>query len=150
MPKKSKSYSIRPLKGSDFFRISKFLQTANISRIEKIVATKDFAGAVSGASGGAINLSEIARLLVNGITSSLDTICDVEDALPQLLSDLSDLTKDEVMDLPLEDFIDMTIEVFKQPAFVSFYKRIRQLLPKMKVKAVPVPAQEPLALPLQK
>lgn len=149
MPKKSKSYNIRPLKGSDFFRVSKFLQTADIGRIQKIVSTSDFSSAISVFGGkNTINVSEIAKLLLGGITAALDTICDVEEALPQLLSEVSDLSKEEVQDLPLDDFLGMAEELFKQPAFLSFFKRIQQLFSKVKVKAVPVEAQ--MTLPLQK
>jgi hypothetical protein len=72
----------------------------------------------------------------------------VEDALPQLLSDVSDLTKEEVLDLPLDDFMNMAEELFRQPTFLSFFKRIQQSFSKINVKTVPM--QELSALPLQK
>jgi hypothetical protein len=125
------------------------LQTADVGRIQKIINTGDFSSAMSVFGGkNTINISEIAKLLIGGITTALDTICDVEDALPQLLSDVSDLTKEEVLDLPLDDFMNMAEELFRQPTFLSFFKRIQQSFSKINVKTVPM--QELSALPLQK
>lgn len=122
---KEKPYKIRALKATDLFKISGFLKVLGMDKILALINLPDISKALNGLTTGANGLSDISKLLVSAVTLAIDILCsETEAEFYKFLSDMSNLSVEGVKDLPLEDFVDMAIDLVKQPAFLGFLRRI--------------------------
>lgn len=123
-------YSIRKPKAKDLFIVSKIIKgigLKNIADCFKSEELKDFADKLKGENketdftdeqtmkAGAIIMMNIGDLV-------LDKLDDVKDDLIKFMSNLTEMTVNEIEDLSLSDFAEIFLKIIKEPDFADFIK----------------------------
>jgi len=96
-----KAYKLRPLKSKDFFKTLKFLEKIGFEKFQESFT----------------NLSGDVSVGINLIITVISTICANEETIYEFLSEFCDLTKEKIADLPLEDFVELNSDFFRQRVF---------------------------------
>lgn len=123
-----KLYKIRPLVGKDIFKISKFIKKLGIDRLQSMLANNELSKSINNVVNGGENqdIAEVGKLLSAFISIVIDSLCEVEEELGELLESVSNLSKEEISELPIEEYINMVTDLFKQKSFIDFFGRIRR------------------------
>ena len=77
------------------------------------------------------DITEVAKLLSVFVSLVIDSLCDVEEELNELLESVSNLTKEEISELPLEEYIGMIKDLFTQKTFMDFFGHIQKQFAKV-------------------
>ena len=130
-----KKYKIRPLVGKDIFKISKFIKKLGINRLKEIFADTEAIKTINIAMSGGENqeVAEVGKLGVILIDLIIDCLCDIEEELNELLESVSNLSKEEISELSLEEYVNMIKDLFMQKTFMDFFGHMWGQLTKMKV-----------------
>lgn len=128
-----KSYKIRALLGKDIFKISKFIKKLGINRLQEIFGNNEVSKSINSVMNGGENqdITEVAKLLSVFVSLVIDSLCDVEEELNELLESVSNLTKEEISELPLEEYIGMIKDLFTQKTFMDFFGHIQKQFAKV-------------------
>lgn len=118
-----KKYKIRPLVGKDIFKISKFVKKLGVNRLKEIFADTEAIKTINIAMSGGENqeVAEVGKLGVILIDLIIDCLCDIEEELNELLESVSNLGKEEISELPLEEYVNMIKDLFMQKTFMDFF-----------------------------
>lgn len=128
-----KLYKIRALLGKDIFKISKFIKKLGINRLQEVFGNNEVSKSINSVMNGGENqdITEVAKLLSVFVSLVIDSLCDVEEELNELLESVSNLTKEEISELPLEEYIGMIKDLFTQKTFMDFFGHIQKQLAKV-------------------
>lgn len=128
-----KLYKIRPLLGKDIFKISKFIKKLGINRLQEVFGNNEVSKSINSVMNGGENqdITEVAKLLSVFVSLVIDSLCDVEEELNELLESVSNLTKEEISELPLEEYIGMIKDLFTQKTFMDFFGHIQKQFAKV-------------------
>lgn len=128
-----KLYKIRALLGKDIFKISKFIKKLGINRLQEIFGNNEVSKSINSVINGGENqdITEVAKLLSVFVSLVIDSLCDVEEELNELLESVSNLTKEEISELPLEEYIGMIKDLFTQKTFMDFFGHIQKQFAKV-------------------
>lgn len=128
-----KSYKIRALLGKDIFKISKFIKKLGINRLQEVFGNNEVSKSINSVMNGGENqdITEVAKLLSVFVSLVIDSLCDVEEELNELLESVSNLTKEEISELPLEEYIGMIKDLFTQKTFMDFFGHIQKQFTKV-------------------
>lgn len=128
-----KSYKIRALLGKDIFKISKFIKKLGINRLQEVFGNNEVSKSINSVMNGGENqdITEVAKLLSVFVSLVIDSLCDVEEELNELLESVSNLTKEEISELPLEEYIGMIKDLFTQKTFMDFFGHIQKQFAKV-------------------
>lgn len=130
-----KKYKITPLVGKDIFKISKFIEKLEVNRLKEIFsdtgAIKTINIALSDEESQ--NIAEVGKFVVILVSLIIDSFCNVEEELNELLESVSNLSKEEISEPPLEEYVKMIKDLFTQKTFMDFFGRMWEQLAKMKV-----------------
>lgn len=130
-----KKYKIRPLVGKDIFKISKFIKKLGINRLQAIFSDNELSKSINNivSHGENQDISEVGKIVSVFISTVIDSLCDVEEELNELLESVSNLNKEEISELPLEEYVKMIKDLFTQKTFMDFFGHMWGQLAKMKV-----------------
>ncbi len=111
-----KLYKIRPLVGKDIFKISKFIKKLGIDRLQSIFGNSELSKSINNVINGGENqdIAQVGKLLSAFISVVIDSLCEVEEELGELLESVSNLSKEEIRELPLEEYVNMVMDLFRQ------------------------------------
>ena len=128
-----KKYKIRTLMGKDIFKISKFIKKLGVNRLKEIFEDSKALETINIAMSGGENqnIAEVGKLGIMLIDLIIDCLCDVEEELNELLESVSNLSKEEISELPFKDYIGMVKDLFMQKDFMDFFKHIQALFAKV-------------------
>lgn len=128
-----KSYKIRALLGKDIFKISKFIKKLGINRLQEVFGNNEVSKSINSVMNGGENqdITEVAKLLSVFVSLVIDSLCDVEEELNELLESVSNLTKEEISEPPLEEYIGMIKDLFTQKTFMDFFGHIQKQFAKV-------------------
>ena len=128
-----KLYKIRALLGKDIFKISKFIKKLGINRLQEVFGNNEVSKSINSVMNGGENqdITEVAKLLSVFVSLVIDSLCDVEEELNELLESVSNLTKEEISELPLEEYIGMIKDLFTQKTFMDFFGHIQKQFAKV-------------------
>lgn len=128
-----KSYKIRALLGKDIFKISKFIKKLGINRLQEIFGNNEVSKSINIAMSGGENqdIAEVGKLGIMIIELIINCLCDIEEELNELLESVSNLTKEEISELPLEEYIGMIKDLFTQKTFMDFFGHIQKQFAKV-------------------
>ena len=121
-----KKYKIRSLIGKDIFKISKFIKKLGVNRLKEIFEDSQALKTINIAMSGGENqdIAEVGKLGVILIDLIIDCLCDIEEELNKLFESVSNLGKDEISELPLEEYVNMIKDLFMQKTFMDFFGHI--------------------------
>ena len=68
-------------------------------------------------------VAEVGKLGVMLVELIIDCLCDIEEELNELLESVSNLNKEEISELPLEEYVNMIKDLFMQKTFMDFFRR---------------------------
>ena len=121
-----KKYKLRLLVGKDIFKISKFIKKLGVNRLKEIFEDSKALETINIAMSGGENqnIAEVGKLGIMLIDLIIDCLCDVEEELNELLESVSNLSKEEISELPLEEYVNMIKDLFMQKTFIDFFGRM--------------------------
>ena len=128
-----KSYKIRALMGKDIFKISKFIKKLGINKLQSIFSDNELSKSINNivSHGENQDIAEVGKIVSVFISTVIDSLCDVEEELNELLESVSNLSKEEISELPFKDYIGMVKDLFMQKDFMDFFKHIQTLFAKV-------------------
>ena len=128
-----KSYKIRALMGKDIFKISKFIKKLGINKLQSIFSDNELSKSINNivSHGENQDIAEVGKIVSVFISTVIDSLCDVEEELNELLESVSNLSKEEISDLPLREYVGMVKDLFIQKGFMDFFNHIRALFIKV-------------------
>ena len=128
-----KSYKIRALMGKDIFKISKFIKKLGINKLQSIFSDNELSKSINNivSHGENQDIAEVGKIVSVFISTVIDSLCDVEEELNELLESVSNLSKEEISDLPLREYVGMVKDLFMQKDFMDFFNHIRALFIKV-------------------
>lgn len=125
------AHELRPLQARDLFAFATILKKIGVRQFQGVLnaeAVKEAIDAMGDdrseeavADVGASVFFEAAGIL-------LENVDRAETDIYRLLASLSGMTAEEVQCLPLGEFADMLVDVFKSPGFGDFFKAASRLL----------------------
>lgn len=111
--------------GKDIFKISKLLHKIGLDRLQKIFRSEELSKALNEVfAGNTSNMSYIADVISSFASVVIESLCDVEEELPELLESVSNLSREEIDNLPIEDWAQMVKDLITKEQFAVFFKRI--------------------------
>lgn len=116
----TKPYTLRKLCARDVFPFAKILSKVGIKQFADCFELDENDNLNLSMSGIAVGLSVIDTLLAN-----LDKC---ENEIFSFLANVAGMTTDEVKDLDMGIFAEMTIEIFQKKEFSDFFKAVSRLL----------------------
>ena len=128
-----KKYKIRTLMGKDIFKISKFIKKLGINKLQAIFSDNELSKSINNivSHGENQDIAEVGKIVSVFISTVIDSLCDVEEELNELLESVSNLSKEEISELPFKDYIGMVNDLFMQKDFMDFFKHIQTLFAKV-------------------
>lgn len=131
-----KSYKIRALLGKDIFKISKFIKKLGINRLQEIFGNNEVSKSINIAMSGGENqdIAEVGKLGIMIIELIINCLCDIEEELNELLESVSNLNREEISELPLEEYVNMIKDLFMQKTFMDFFGRTWRRLVKVQTE----------------
>ena len=127
-------YSIRKPKSKDLIIASKIIKGIGLQNIVDCFNTKEVRDYIYNLMGNKgddddkIDLTHEEILKVGGVVAvkvaelALDKLENIGDDVFKFVSNLTEMTVEEVEDLPLSDFAEIFIKIIKEPDFVDFIK----------------------------
>lgn len=121
-----KPYKIRPLVGKDLFKISKFIEKLGVNRLEKIFSNVELMQCLNDVidSQEKQNIAKVGQVLTALASLIIECLCGIEEELNELLESVSNLSKEEISELPLKEYVDMVKNLFMQKDFLDFFGHI--------------------------
>lgn len=120
-----KKYKLRKLVGKDIFKISKLLHKIGLDRLQKIFGNDKLNTAINEVFTGNIsNMSYIGSVVSSFACVVVESLSDIEEELPELLESVSNLSREEIDNLPIEDWAQMIKDLITKEQFAVFFKRI--------------------------
>lgn len=119
----NKGYTLRSLKASDVFLMTKIITKIGIKEIKNCFSSDDIKNAINGDETGdttAVGMQvmfELASLVVSHLS-------DCEREIYQFLSALSGMKAEEIAELPMTTFFDMVMDVFRKEDFSDFFRHV--------------------------
>lgn len=128
-----KKYKIRTLMGKDIFKISKFIKKLGINKLQAIFSDNELSKSINNivSHGENQDIAEVGKIVSVFVSTVIDGLCDVEEELNELLESVSNLSKEEISELPLEEYVNMIKDLFMQKTFIDFFKHIQALFAKV-------------------
>ena len=128
-----RTYKIRKLVGKDIFKISKFIKKLGINKLQSIFSDNELSKSINNivSHGENQDIAEVGKIVSVFISTVIDSLCDVEEELNELLESVSNLSKEEISDLPLREYVGMVKDLFMQKDFMDFFNHIRALFIKV-------------------
>lgn len=137
-----KQYQFRKLKATDIGTMTKLIKKIGISRIKdcfkseelndfiiKTITNEENEGQALDEQNNDKIFAEVGFEVVSGFVQIIiESYSDCEPELYKLLSDVSNLSIEEVQNLDFEVFIDMLIDFFRKEEFMGFLKPVLKLL----------------------
>lgn len=122
-----KKYKIRPLAGKDIFKISKFIKKLGVNRLQEVFGNSELSKSINNivSHGEKQDIAEVGKIISAFIAIVIDSLCDVEEELNELLKSVSNLSKEEISELPFKEYIGMVKDLFMQKDFMDFFGHIR-------------------------
>lgn len=120
-----KKYKLRKLVGKDIFKISKLLHKIGFRRLQEIFGNDKLDIAINEVFTGNIsNMSYIGSVVSSFACVVVESLSDIEEELPELLESVSNLSREEIDNLPIEDWAQMIKDLITKEQFAVFFKRI--------------------------
>lgn len=123
-----KKYTLRELKASDFFLVTRILSKIGVKEFKRCFESEDIKSAVRDMmkqDGGEADVASIGMAVVFDIASVvLERMENCEKDIYKLLSCLSSMTEKEIANLPMVDFGEMVIDVVKHEGFRDFFTAV--------------------------
>jgi len=122
----NKEYTLRSLKASDVFMMTKIINKIGIKEVKDCFNSPDVKKAITGAETedttavGMQVMIEIAALIVSHLPD-----CEME--IYQFLASLTEKNPGEIRELPMATFFDMIMDVFRKEEFSDFFQRVAGL-----------------------
>ena len=119
----NKEYTLRGLKASDVFMMTKIITKIGINEIKNCFGSEEIKNAINGEEPGdatAVGMKvmfELATLVVSHLS-------DCEREIYQFLASLSGMKTEEIAELPMTTFLDMILEVLRKEEFSDFFQRV--------------------------
>lgn len=119
----NKEYTLRGLKASDLFMMTKIINKIGIKEVKDCFNSPDVKKAITGAETEDVTavgmqvMLELATLVVSHLP-------DCENEIYQFLASLSGMKAEEIKELSMTTFFDMILEVFRKEEFTDFFQRV--------------------------
>ena len=121
-----KAYTLRNLKADDMFSMMRIINKIGLNDVRECFNSVELKQAISSKEGandevvaavGMQVMFDVATLLVGKLPE-----CKTE--LYAFLASLSGMKENEIADLPMTDFFNMIMDVFKLESFKDFFQRV--------------------------
>ncbi len=120
-----KKYKLRKLVGKDIFKISKLLHKIGFRRLQEIFENDKLRDAINAVfTGDTSDMSHLGSVVSSFVCVVVESLGDIEEELPELLESVSNLSREEVDNLPIEDWGEMIKDLITKDQFAVFFKRI--------------------------
>jgi len=123
-----KAYKLRKLQACDIFAMSKIISAIGIDEFKACFESDDVKQLITTAGGG-VDITESV-----GFTIVIDLANIIMNNLPKaeadiytFLSELSDKTREELEQMPMNTFIEMVCDVIRKDEFKDFIKVVSKL-----------------------
>jgi len=116
---------LRDLKACDIFPMVSILRKIGLGSLREYLSADKLKGIMSAdADETAVGYGVLMEL----VTVVVDHLPECDNEIYKFLSGLSGLTVDQVADLPLGEFMEMIIAVFKKHEFGDFFQAVSKLV----------------------
>ncbi len=127
-----KSYTLRPLCAKDIFPLARIISKIGINQFAGCFQSAGVKNLISAAKGGA-SMEDTAQVVGIGVVLELANVVlgnlsACEKDLYVFLSGLSGLSKRELEELPIQEFLQLVLDVLKLEGFQDFFKAAGKLL----------------------
>jgi hypothetical protein len=123
-----KMYTLRALKASDFFLVTRILSKIGVKEFKRCFESEEIKTAVKNMmkqDGGETDVASIGMVVTFDVASVvLERMEDCERDIYKLLSRLSGMKETEVADMPMAEFGEMVIDVIKHEGFRDFFTAV--------------------------
>ena len=123
-----KMYTLRALKASDFFLVTRILSKIGVKEFKRCFESEEIKTAVKNMmkqDGGEADVASIGMVVAFDVASVvLERMEDCERDIYKLLSRLSGMKETEVADMPMAEFGEMVIDVIKHEGFRDFFTAV--------------------------
>ena len=121
-----KNYELRSLTSDDIFPMFQIISKIGIREFKSCFESPDVKAAIEKSEGTDLNSVGLAVMLdIGGIV--LANVPKAKDDIYLLLSQLSGLTKQEIVALPMATFAQMVIDVIRKDEFKDFFQVVSRL-----------------------
>lgn len=123
------SFVIRPLTAKDVAPMARIVSKIGVREFKGILSAESIGALVEGAvdDEGRVDLAA-AGIMIDAAGIVLANYDKAEDDLLAFLASVSGMTKKAVGELPLADFAELLVSVFKSDGFSDFFTRVSSLL----------------------
>ena len=121
-----KNYELRNLTSDDIFPMFQIISKIGIREFKSCFESPDVKAAIEKSEGTDLDSVGLAVMLdIGGIV--LANVSKAKDDIYLLLSQLSGLTKQEIVALPMATFAQMVIDVIRKDEFKDFFQVVSRL-----------------------
>lgn len=123
------AYELRTLCAEDVFPMFKIISKIGIKEFKHCFESVDVKEAISGAANGKqVDLNSVGVAVAIDIAGVvIANVPNAKEDIYLFLSQISNLTKDEIKTLPLATFAEMILDVVKKEEFKDFFQVVSKL-----------------------
>ena len=128
-----KTYTLRDLSAKDIFPMTVIIRKIGLKDIAKCFDSKEIKKIMGSVSGEGKTVDDVAEtvgisVVLKIVDVILENLSTAEQEIFGFMAGLSNMTTDDVSNLPMDVFFEMLVDIFKKKEFVGFMKVVSKLL----------------------
>lgn len=131
--KETKHHELRQLVSKDIFKMSRIIKGIGFNKFKEVFS-EDSVRRIIASNKGKENISELVGMSIGmdivGII--IDNLPNVAEPIYSFLEDLSGISAEEIKELPMDEFMQMIVDVIKKEEFGDFIRVVSGLFSKVK------------------